>query len=348
MNSDQVNIKVSVIIPCHNSSSTLMRCWDSIKHQTMDLVEMEIFFVDDASDDDNATWERLLKIENEAPETVSILHLDENMRQGGARNAVLPYIHGKYFMFLDSDDTLATNALKTLYQKAEMTCADMVLFNCMYRNDEGDSTPRLQYKEPRSLDLSVDEIKRKCLLGVGINFGCVDKFYSTEFYNSVGSLFPEHMVYEEPLFVYPLFLYAGRVEIITDYLYNYYVHPNSTMTYTAYQRRGDHPAVQFLLLDWLKKDKIVYSRYREEIMIYIIWSAFVETLSFTKNDPKSDTAYQFYEYIRSIIISEFPDYSKNRYINRIGYQDILSYLEKPIDSRETLEELNTLVKKAFS
>ena len=348
MNENQIDKLISIITPCHNSASTLMRCWNSVKNQSIDLASIEIIFVDDASDDNNATWEMLLQIENEAPDSVMLLHLEENVRQGGARNVGLPYVNGKYFMFLDSDDTLDKKACKTLYEKAENTNADMVLFNCMYRNDEGDSVPRVKYQEAMTLDLSKDDVRRKALLGVGVNFGCVDKFYKTKFYRSVGSLFPEHMVYEEPLFVYPMFVYANKVEIITDYLYNYYIHPNSTMTYEVNRRRGDHPAVQFLLLNWLKKDKEAYIKYREEIMIYIIWSAFLETLSFTKDDPKSDSAFEFYEYIRSILISEFPDYSKNRYIHRIGHENILAYLGKPIDSRETLEEINLLVKKEFS
>ena len=284
----------------------------------MELNSIEVVFVDDASDDQNATWDLLQLIENEAPDSVIILRLEQNMRQGGARNAALQYISGKYFMFVDSDDTIDPDACTTLYQKAEETNADMVLFNCMYCDDKGTLIPRVVYKEEMSLDLSDDEKRRKVLLGDGLTYGCVDKFYRTDFHKTVGSLFPEHMVYEEPLFVYPLFLYARHVEIITDYFYNYFIHPNSTVTYTAHRRRGDHPAVQLMLLSWLKKDASTYTKYREEIMLYIIWSAFVETLVFTKNDPKSDTAYQFYEYIRSILVSEFPDYSQNRYLRSIG------------------------------
>ena len=347
MSSNDNKKNVSIIVPCYNSSSSLMRLWNSIKSQTMDLDSIEVVFVDDASDDQNATWDMLLRIENEAPDSVSILHLEENMRQGGARNAVLPYIIGKYFMFVDSDDTIDKNACKTLYEKAEEKLADMVLFNCMYCDDKGNTVPRVVYKEQMSLELTDDKIRRKVLLGDGLTYGCVDKFYSTDFYRSVGSLFPEHMVYEEPLFVYPMFLYAKKIEILPEYLYNYFIHPNSTVTDTALRRRGDHPAVQLLLLNWLKKDESTYSKYREEIMLYIIWSTFVETLVFTKNDPKSDTAYQFYEYIRSILVSEFPDYTENRYLRMIGYDEILSYLDRPIDSCETMDKLNALIKKTF-
>ena len=347
MFSDDIIKMVSIIIPCYNCSSSLERCWESIKWQTLGLESIEVFFVDDASDDDNATWDMLQKIESEAPDSVSIIHLEQNMRQGGARNIALSYITGKYFLFVDSDDTLSENACKTLCHKAEETNADMVLFNCMYCDDKGNTIPRTVYKEEKTLDLIVDEIRRSVLLGEGLTYGCVDKLYRTDFYKSVGSLFPEHMVYEEPLFVYPLFLYAERVEILPDYFYNYFIHPNSTVTNTALHNRGDHPAVQFMLLSWLKKDVEGFSKFRDEIMFYIIWSAFIETLNFTKNDPKSDTAYQFYEYIRSILVSEFPDHSNNRYVRKNSFNGILDYLDHPIDSNETLDKLNALVKKTF-
>ncbi len=313
----------------------------------MDLVSLEIIFVDDASDDHNATWNILLEIENEAPDSVCIIHHDQNKRQGGARNTALSYISGEYFLFLDSDDTIDKNACKTIYQIAEETDADMVLFNCMYRDEKGNSIPRSVYKERMSLSLTDDELRRRILLGHGLTYGCVDKLYRTEFYKAVGTVFPENMVYEEPLFIYPLFLYAKHVEIIPDYLYNYYIHPNSTVNGSAPLRRGDHPAVQFLLLNWLKKDMSTFLKYREEIMFYIIWSSFVETLNFTKNDPKSETAYQFYEYIRSIVVSEFPDYSENRYIRNFDHPEIFELLSKPIESKEILEKINTLIKSIF-
>lgn len=207
-----MNKRVSIIIPCYNCSASLRRCWDSIKNQTMDLGYIEAIFVDDASDDQNATWKTLLEIENEAPDSVGIIHLEQNLRQGGTRNTALQHINGKYFLFLDADDTLSENACNSLYQVGDETNSDMVLFNCMYCVDNGNTIPRNIYKERMSLNLSDDEIRRKTLLGSGLTYGCWDKMYRTSFYRSVGTFFLEHLIYEEPLFVYPLFLYAERVE----------------------------------------------------------------------------------------------------------------------------------------
>ena len=78
--------KISIVIACHNSADTLSDTWDSLKKQTIGLNSLECIFVDDASDDDGATWQKLIEIESEAPASVLIVHLEENMRQGGARN----------------------------------------------------------------------------------------------------------------------------------------------------------------------------------------------------------------------------------------------------------------------
>ena len=75
-----MNKLISIIIPCHNCSATIVDCWNSIKEQTIGLRSLEIILVDDASDDQNVTWNALSKIEASAPDSVIIIHLDENVR----------------------------------------------------------------------------------------------------------------------------------------------------------------------------------------------------------------------------------------------------------------------------
>ena len=52
------NKKISIIIPCHNSSETLDNAWNSLKNQTLGIENIECIFVDDASDDDGKTWNK--------------------------------------------------------------------------------------------------------------------------------------------------------------------------------------------------------------------------------------------------------------------------------------------------
>lgn len=48
--------KVSVIVPCHNAAKWLPQCFLSLVQQSIGIDGLELIFVDDASDDEGATW----------------------------------------------------------------------------------------------------------------------------------------------------------------------------------------------------------------------------------------------------------------------------------------------------
>ena len=103
--------KVSVIIPCFNATKYLPKCFMSLVQQTIGIDQIELIFVDDASTDEDATWNMLQEFERAYPESIMILKLEENMRQGGARNVALQYATGEYIAFVDADDFVAENYL---------------------------------------------------------------------------------------------------------------------------------------------------------------------------------------------------------------------------------------------
>ena len=82
---------ISVIICCHNVADFLPDCMTSLANQTIGIEKLQLIFVDDASDDGGETWNCLLEFESHYPEQVTVVHLDENIRQGGARNVGLEY-----------------------------------------------------------------------------------------------------------------------------------------------------------------------------------------------------------------------------------------------------------------
>lgn len=99
---------VSVIIPVYNAENYLKSCLDSVINQTMDKENFEVLLVDDGSTDSsvqicskyvrNFTNFRLFRLENGGP--------------AKARNFAIDKAEGKYFLYLDSDDTLSPTVLE--------------------------------------------------------------------------------------------------------------------------------------------------------------------------------------------------------------------------------------------
>ena len=68
--------------------------------------------------------------------------------------------------------------------------------------------------------------------------------------------FSENLRYEEPLFVYPMFVYARNVYILKEELYIYNRRQGSIVTSEVRKKLLDHPTVQLMLLEELVKKEI--------------------------------------------------------------------------------------------
>lgn len=127
--------KVSVIIPCFNAAKYLPKYFMSLVQQTIGIGQIELIFVDDDSTDDGSTWSMLQEFECAYPESIMILKLEENMRQGGARNVALQYATGEYIAFVDADDFVSENFLLETYEKSKESDADIIQFEYFYYTD---------------------------------------------------------------------------------------------------------------------------------------------------------------------------------------------------------------------
>lgn len=116
-------VKVSVIVPIHNSQTTIRECLDSLIRQTM-FDSMEIIIVDDASTDSGIT--DASEYEMLYPDKVAIVKLDETGGEGNARNIGLSYAKGEYVGFIDPEDAAAEYMYEEMYKKALSEAADYV------------------------------------------------------------------------------------------------------------------------------------------------------------------------------------------------------------------------------
>ncbi|MFH8977765.1 CDP-glycerol glycerophosphotransferase family protein [Streptomyces sp. NPDC017890] len=207
--------RFSVIIPCFKVQGFLRECLDSVLDQS--YRDIEVVAVDDCSPDGSGA---ILDEYAARDERVRVLHLEENVGLGRARNAGLPHATGDYLFFLDSDDTLTPGALRAMADRlAETADPDVLVFDYARtywwggtrRNvlagvlaQAGDGTFTAA-EHPAILDL---------LMVVW------NKVYRRDFVEREGFTFPPGY-YEDTPWTFPVMFSAGRIATLDRVCLNY-------------------------------------------------------------------------------------------------------------------------------
>lgn len=315
--------KVSVIIPCFNAAKWLPQCFLSLAQQTIGICNLELIFVNDASTDGGATWSLLMEMERAYPEDVLLIDLPENRRQGGARNEGLKYATGEYISFVDADDWVELDLYEKTYRRAKEENAEIVQFNhSLYKDSIGQKIV-LSDMPDKVVHISTVSERRKWLLSEDITYGCWNKLYRTEIVRQAGVWYPEHVVYEEPLFVYPLYFYVSCIAIMKEPLYVYRQNESGTM-YNNMKNKAtllEHANVQLAVWKFMKHTKF-FHMYYEEIKLYFLHSYLYETLYFGKLRGFEITLDMF-QMLADVVKSEVEDYDKSIYEKKIPKQMML-------------------------
>ena len=115
--------KISVVIPIYNVEDYLGDCLKSIIGQT--LKNLQIICVNDGSTDNSAS---ILLEHSKSDHRIEIIS-QKNRGLSCARNIGAASATGEYIYFMDSDDILDTEALESLYTKADVDDLDLLCFN---------------------------------------------------------------------------------------------------------------------------------------------------------------------------------------------------------------------------
>ena len=310
--------KISVITPCYNSYDYLDNCFESLINQTIGIENIEIIFVNDASTDNTA--EKLNSFEALYPDSVLVIHLDENVKQGGARNVALQYVSGEYMVFVDSDDWVDSSYLETVYNIAKEHDIDMLQIPFIKVTGEGENTTCTKTPVYWNGLYVIDTIeKRKHFLTHQLfTCGAPNKMYKTEIIKKCGASFLQGVAYDQPSFVYPLFFHVNRIYLLDAELYFYRMHDNSTMSsyITKPGKLYDHPRVQLFTYKQMQSNTNLYTLYKEEIDFYFLFAFYVETLYFSKMGNLY-LGYDFFLLMQNTIRAMIPDWNKNVYINSL-------------------------------
>ncbi len=204
---------ISIIVPVYNVEKYLNRCIDSVLAQT--FTDFELILVDDGSTDASG---KICDEYSSKDSRIRVIH-KQNGGLSDARNVGIEASIGDYLMFVDSDDWVAEDYVKLLYENLIATGADMSICGLNGLMPSGE----IEYiSSTINKDESVDavEVCHRMTLDAGWHYICVvNKIFKRELFENIR--FPKGKLHEDVFVAHHLFFKCNKISIIPMPLYFY-------------------------------------------------------------------------------------------------------------------------------
>lgn len=301
--SNSLGVKVSVIVPVFNMEAYLEPCLKSLVLQT--LQEIEIIVINDGSTDGSQGI--IDEFSHNHPDKIRTF-TKPNGGIADTRNFGLRRISGKYFTFLDSDDTAEPDMLEALYLKAEQSGADLVFSDFWWT---------WPHKERRSSDGPYSD-NRDMLTRMFATLW--NKLYRTDFIHSLDITFPTGYRYEDASFLYKTAPYVKHWAYVPK-AYVHYLQREGSITHNHNERVKDMIHVFEDLLDYYHR-KGLYEQYAPELeylfIRFFLGNSFKRSCQIKDPEDRKLTL----ELSLSILVDNFPNWKSNGYIRRFSPKNL--------------------------
>lgn len=261
-------VKVSIVIPVHNTACFLETCIASVTAQT--LTDIEIILVENGSTDDSLTVCHRMA---DADHRIKVIHMDV-ADLSAARNEGAKAAQGEYIGFVDSDDTILPTMYEDMYCLARSYGLDLVNsgFYCRYDHkshwypypSDGKVTI-LNAKEAVSLNLREKISRLACTM-----------LYHRSLFEKIQ--FPTGMYYEDRASTF-LFMAASRkVGVINKPYYAYYQRCSSINQTKDFRKYRDYAEADCRRLRFINESGMFCTRREKARIAFKSANAFVRTL----------------------------------------------------------------------
>lgn len=211
------NELISIIIPIYNVEKYLSRCINSVIKQT--YKNLEIILVNDGSTDNSET------ICREYIKSDSRINYIKQNNSGlsTARNTGIKNAHGKYLIFIDSDDYVNVHFVEDLYYALINTNADIAMcdYQKVYEKDVN------IYNKNLSIIETVKDNKFENLYNDKSTITTVawNKIYKKEIFDKIK--YPDGKIHEDEYIIPYILKQANSITYTNSKYYYYYQRPNS-------------------------------------------------------------------------------------------------------------------------
>lgn len=205
---------ITILIPAYNVERYLTKCLRSILAQT--YKNLQIVIVDDGSSDSTLTIARQFAHKDNRIE----VHHQHNGGVAKARNTLLSFIKGEFFIFIDGDDWLEPDMIEFLYTNIENHNAEISTCGMILGSNKSNSESRVEIFNRKQ---SVEQF----LYHTSFRGTLWNKLFRTSTFDS-NLRFEEEIGYgEDALFCWNFLKKTKRIVYSTQELYHYRMHPGS-------------------------------------------------------------------------------------------------------------------------
>ncbi|QXM06683.1 glycosyltransferase family 2 protein [Crassaminicella indica] len=263
---------ISVIIPMYNCEKYIEECIKSLSTQSI-AKQIEIIIVDDGSEDKSAIV---------AQESLHYFNLkgkvirQVNKGVSAARNIGIDEANGEFLMFIDADDTLIKDALKSLYDKAIKKKSKLVYGgyrNVTSKNKEiWNYTNTYKYFSGSGSDTTLLFLQRKIWIRIGTFIVCKELVITNKIRFSVGCKYGE-----DQEFTIKCLLASEKVETISQTIYNYRQHDDSAMRKRNFEQ-FDYVDAMIRIYRYLEDNNYSNDELKETIVHYVLPNAIMSVI----------------------------------------------------------------------
>lgn len=199
---------ISVIVPIYNVANYIRSCVSSILHQTYD--NLEIILVNDGSTDDS-----MEQISDLISDSRIIVFHQENQGLSATRNVGIEKASGEYLTFVDSDDSLTTDAIEKLYQAIIKYDVSLSIGSVVRKKDQEIYAKIIFDDEVLDLEnllYPTDSVPKNT-----IKITAWGKLYHRDLFENIR--YPKGCIHEDEYTTYKLYLAAKKAATISDIIY---------------------------------------------------------------------------------------------------------------------------------
>lgn len=240
---------LSIVVPVYNVAKYLPKCLDSLLNQDIGLDDYEIIVVNDGSTDASGEI-----AQDYAGRFSNIVLLNqENKGLSAARNSGIGSAKGKYIQFVDSDDYLQPNVLKSLVEKMEKDSLDILRFNYQNVNEKYEVFNPNKINKP-FVDYRDEVCDGLTFLNERLGYAC----YAVQFIIKAELLMPhenrfrEGMLFEDTEWTPRILTLAHRMTSVETIVYNYLQREGSITQSVDKTKKQKSIKDRLMLLDLLQ------------------------------------------------------------------------------------------------